>query len=421
METQTKELKFEVKKKKAFDVHEIRKDFPILHRLVHNKPLIYFDNAATTQKPKQVIETITNYYSNLNSNIHRGVHYLSQAATSEFECARNIVKSFINARYDEEIIFTRGATEAINLVAYSYGETNLKEGDEVLITEMEHHSNIVPWQIVCSKTGAKLKVVPFDDNGELILDELEKIISPKTKIVSVVHISNSLGTINPIEYIIRRAHDVGAVVLIDGSQSIQHLPVDVQKLDCDFFVFSGHKIYGPTGIGVLYGKKEILESMPPYQGGGDMILSVTFEKTIYNVLPHKFEAGTPHIEGAIGLGSAIRYVQNIGLDVIFDYETKLLNYASERLKEIPEVKIIGNAKNKASLVSFVVENVHPHDIGTLLDRDGIAIRTGHHCTEPVMRHFGVPATSRASFAFYNTFEEIDQLVLSLKKIVAKFK
>ena len=421
METQTKELKFEVKKKKAFDVHEIRKDFPILHRLVHNKPLIYFDNAATTQKPKQVIETITNYYSNLNSNIHRGVHYLSQAATSEFECARNIVKSFINARYDEEIIFTRGATEAINLVAYSYGETNLKEGDEVLITEMEHHSNIVPWQIVCSKTGAKLKVVPFDDNGELILDELEKIISPKTKIVSVVHISNSLGTINPIEYIIRRAHDVGAVVLIDGSQSIQHLPVDVQKLDCDFFVFSGHKIYGPTGIGVLYGKKVILESMPPYQGGGDMILSVTFEKTIYNVLPHKFEAGTPHIEGAIGLGSAIRYVQNIGLDVIFDYETKLLNYASERLKEIPEVKIIGNAKNKASLVSFVVENVHPHDIGTLLDCDGIAIRTGHHCTEPVMRHFGVPATSRASFAFYNTFEEIDQLVLSLKKIVAKFK
>jgi cysteine desulfurase/selenocysteine lyase len=421
METQTKELKFEVKKKKAFDVHEIRKDFPILHRLVHNKPLIYFDNAATTQKPKQVIETITNYYSNLNSNIHRGVHYLSQAATSEFECARNIVKSFINARYDEEIIFTRGATEAINLVAYSYGETNLKEGDEVLITEMEHHSNIVPWQIVCSKTGAKLKVVPFDDNGELILDELEKIITPKTKIVSVVHISNSLGTINPIEYIIRRAHDVGAVVLIDGSQSIQHLPVDVQKLDCDFFVFSGHKIYGPTGIGVLYGKKVILESMPPYQGGGDMILSVTFEKTIYNVLPHKFEAGTPHIEGAIGLGSAIRYVQNIGLDVIFDYETKLLNYASERLKEIPEIKIIGNAKNKASLVSFVVENVHPHDIGTLLDRDGIAIRTGHHCTEPVMRHFGVPATSRASFAFYNTFEEIDQLVLSLKKIVAKFK
>jgi len=421
METQTKELKFEVKKKKAFDVHEIRKDFPILHRLVHNKPLIYFDNAATTQKPKQVIESITNYYSNLNSNIHRGVHYLSQAATSEFECARNIVKSFINARYDEEIIFTRGATEAINLVAYSYGETNLKEGDEVLITEMEHHSNIVPWQIVCSKTGAKLKVVPFDDNGELILDEFEKIISPKTKIVSVVHISNSLGTINPIEYIIRRAHDVGAVVLIDGSQSIQHLPVDVQKLDCDFFVFSGHKIYGPTGIGVLYGKKVILESMPPYQGGGDMILSVTFEKTIYNVLPHKFEAGTPHIEGAIGLGSAIRYVQNIGLDVIFDYETKLLNYASERLKEIPEVKIIGNAKNKASLVSFVVENVHPHDIGTLLDCDGIAIRTGHHCTEPVMRHFGVPATSRASFAFYNTFEEIDQLVLSLKKIVAKFK
>jgi len=421
METQTKELKFEVKKKKGFDVYTIRNDFPILQRLVHNKPLIYFDNAATTHKPKQVIETIVNYYSNLNSNIHRGVHYLSQAATSEFECARNIVKSFINARYDEEIIFTRGATEAINLVASSYGLTNLKEGDEVLITEMEHHSNIVPWQIICERTGAKLKVVPMDDNGELILEVFEKLLSLRTKIVSVVHISNSLGTINPVEYIIKRAHDVGAVVLIDGSQSIQHLPIDVQVLDCDFFVFSGHKIYGPTGIGVLYGKKELLESMPPYQGGGDMILSVSFEKTIYNVLPHKFEAGTPHIEGAIGLGSAIRYVQNIGLDEIFGYETKLLSYATGLLNEIPEIRIIGKAKNKASLVSFVIENIHPHDIGTLLDRDGIAIRTGHHCTEPVMRHYGVPATSRASFAFYNTMEEIDQFVISLKKIIKKFK
>lgn len=421
METKTESLKFDVKKKKEFDVYSIRKDFPILERLVRDKPLIYFDNAATTQKPRQVIDTIYNYYSYLNSNIHRGVHYLSQAATTEFECSRNIVKSFINAKFDEEIIFTRGATEAINLVAFSYGETYLNEGDEVLISHMEHHSNIVPWQIVCSKTGAKLKVIPINDNGELILDEFDKLLTPKTKIVSIVHISNSLGTINPIEHIIERAHNVGAVVLIDGSQSIQHLPIDVQSLNCDFFVFSGHKIYGPTGIGVLYGKKDILESMPPYQGGGDMILSVSFEKTIYNILPHKFEAGTPHIEGAIGLASAIRYVQNIGLDVIFDYETQLLHYATDRIQEISEVKIIGTAKNKASLISFIIDNVHPHDVGTLLDRDGIAIRTGHHCTEPVMRRFGVPATSRASFAFYNTFEEIDVFVSSLKKIVKKFK
>lgn len=421
MEKNSDTLSIVVEKKKEFDVYRIRRDFPILHRLVREKPLIYFDNAATTQKPKQVIDAIVNYYTNLNSNIHRGVHYLSQAATTEYECARRIVKTFINAKFEEEIIYTRGATEAINLVASSYGETFLKKGDEVLITHMEHHSNIVPWQIVCEKTGANLKVVPIDDNGEIILEEFERLLNEKTKIVSVVHISNSLGTINPIEYIIERAHSFGAIVLIDGSQSIQHLPIDVQKLDCDFFVFSGHKIYGPTGIGILYGKKPLLEKMPPYQGGGDMILSVSFEKTIYNVIPHKFEAGTPNIEGAIGLGSALRYVQNIGLDLIYSYETKLLNYATEKISEIPEVKIIGNAKNKASLISFVVDGVHPHDIGTLLDRDGIAIRTGHHCTEPVMRRFGVPATSRASFAFYNTFEEIDTFVSSLRKVINKFK
>lgn len=421
MEKNSDTLSIVVEKKKEFDVYRIRRDFPILHRLVREKPLIYFDNAATTQKPKQVIDAIVNYYTNLNSNIHRGVHYLSQAATTEYECARRIVKTFINAKFEEEIIYTRGATEAINLVASSYGETFLKKGDEVLITHMEHHSNIVPWQIVCEKTGANLKVVPIDDNGEIILEEFERLLNEKTKIVSVVHISNSLGTINPIEYIIERAHSFGAIVLIDGSQSIQHLPIDVQKLDCDFFVFSGHKIYGPTGIGILYGKKPLLEKMPPYQGGGDMILSVSFEKTIYNVIPHKFEAGTPNIEGAIGLGSALRYVQNIGLDLIYSYETKLLNYATEKISEIPEVKIIGNAKSKASLISFVVDGVHPHDIGTLLDRDGIAIRTGHHCTEPVMRRFGVPATSRASFAFYNTFEEIDTFVSSLRKVINKFK
>lgn len=421
MEKDLKDLKFAVEKKKEFDVYLIRQDFPILQRTIREKPLIYFDNAATTQKPKQVIDAIVHYYSQLNSNIHRGVHYLSQAATTEYECARRIIKSFINARFEEEIVYTRGATEAINLVASSYGETFLKEGDEILITYMEHHSNIVPWQIVSQKTGAKLKVVPIDDNGELILEEFDRLLNERTKIVSVVHISNSLGTINPVEYIIKKAHQFGAVVLVDGSQSIQHIPIDVQKLDCDFFVFSGHKIYGPTGIGVLYAKKELLESMPPYQGGGDMILSVTFEETIYNVVPHKFEAGTPNIEGAIGLASAIRYVQNIGLDVIFSYETKLLNYATARISEIPEVKIIGTAKNKASLISFVIDNVHPHDIGTLLDRDGIAIRTGHHCTEPVMRRYGVPATSRASFAFYNTTEEVDVFVNSLKKIISKFK
>lgn len=410
-----------VEKKKVFDVRKVREDFPILHRLVHNKPLIYFDNAATTQKPKAVIDAITNFYSNLNSNVHRAVHYLSQASTTEFECARRIIKSFINARYEEEIVYTRGATEAINLVANSYGKIALGEGDEVLITRMEHHSNIVPWQMICEQTGAKLKVAPINNDGELIFEEFERLLNHRTKIVAVVHISNSLGTINPVKEIIQKAHEYGASTLVDASQSIQHIPVDVQELDCDFLVFSGHKVYGPTGIGVLYAKKHLLEMMPPYQGGGDMILSVTFEKTLYNTVPYKFEAGTQHIEGAIGLAAAIRYIQNIGLDAIEDYEKQLLDFATSLISEIPEVKIIGTARKKASLISFIVDNVHPHDIGTLLDRDGIAIRTGHHCTQPVMQMYNIPATSRASFAFYNTFEEIEFFVNSLKKVISRFK
>ncbi len=414
-------LQYDIKKRKVFDVERIRQDFPILRRKIRDKDLVYFDNAATTQKPQCVIDAIVNYYTNLNSNVHRGVHYLSQVATTEFECARRIIKSFINARYEEEIIYTRGATEAINLVASSYGRMILKEGDEVLITHMEHHSNIVPWQMICQQTGAKLKVVPIDDHGELILEEFERLLNERTKIVSVVHISNSLGTINPIEYIIEKAHGYGSVVLVDGSQSIQHIPIDVQKLDCDFFVFSGHKVYGPTGIGVLYGKKEYLDAMPPYQGGGDMILSVSFEHTKYNVVPHKFEAGTQNIEGAIALSSAIRYIRNIGIEDIFAYETHLLNYAQERLREIPEVKIIGTARNKSSVISFVIKDIHPHDIGTMLDREGIAVRTGHHCTQPVMQFFGIPATSRVSFAFYNTIEEIDYFVDALKRVVQRFK
>lgn len=410
-----------VGKKKVFDVHKVREDFPILHRLVHNKQLIYFDNAATTQKPKAVIDAITNFYSNLNSNVHRAVHYLSQASTTEYEYARRIIKSFVNAKYEEEIVYTRGATEAINLVANTYGKITLGKGDEVLITRMEHHSNIVPWQMICEQTGATLKVAPINIDGELIVEEFERLLTDRTKIVGVVHISNSLGTINPVKEIIQKAHNYGALVLVDASQSIQHIPIDVQDLDCDFLVFSGHKVYGPTGIGVLYAKKHLLEMMPPYQGGGDMILSVTFEKTLYNTVPYKFEAGTQHIEGVIGLAAAIRYIQNIGLDAIGDYEKQLLDFATNLISEITEVKIIGTARKKASLISFVVDNVHPHDIGTLLDRDGIAIRTGHHCTQPVMQMYNIPATSRVSFAFYNTFEEIEFFINSLKKVISRFK
>lgn len=411
---------FEVQEKKIFNIDKIRNDFPILSRTVYGKPLVYFDNAATTQKPLPVLNTINTFYSHVNSNIHRGVHYLSDSSTTEYECARRIVKEFINAKFEEEIIFVRGTTEALNLVASSYGRKFIKKDDEILISAMEHHSNIVPWQILCEEKGCKLKIIPMDDNGELILEELDNLISEKTKIVSVVHVSNSLGTINDIDYIIKKSKKVGAVTIVDVAQSIQHFHVDVQKLDCDFLVFSGHKIYGPTGIGVLYGKKELLNAMPPYQGGGDMIRSVSFEKTTYNDLPWKFEAGTQNIAGAIGLGSAIRYLQTIGFDQIINYEKELLDYATQKVADIPTLRIIGTAKNKSSVLSFVLDDIHPHDVGTLLDRYGIAIRTGHHCTEPVMRHFGIPATSRASFAFYNTKEEIDKLVVAIQDVIKMF-
>jgi len=405
---------------KPFNVERIRQDFPILNREVHGKPLVYLDNAATTQKPKAVIKAVQNYYATLNANIHRGVHYLSEAATKEYECVRKIIQGLINTQYEEEIIYTRGTTESINLVASSWGRANLKEGDEILITTMEHHSNIVPWQIIASQTGAKIKVVPINNSGEIIFEEFEKLLSEKTKFVSVVHVSNSLGTINPIKEIIEKSHKAGALVLIDAAQSIQHLKLDVQALDCDFLAFSGHKLYGPTGIGVLYGKEHLLDAMPPYQGGGDMIMSVTFEKTTFNTLPYKFEAGTPNISGAIGLGVAIRYLQNIGLDAVGDYENGLLKYATAVLSEIKGLKIIGTAQNKCSVISFVLDNVHPHDVGTMLDRDGVAVRTGHHCTEPIMRRFNVPATSRASFSFYNTKQEIDVLGESIKKVIKMF-
>jgi cysteine desulfurase / selenocysteine lyase len=403
-----------------FDIDKIRKDFPILDLQVYGKPIVYLDNAATTHKPKSVIEEINSYYSKVNSNVHRGVHFLSELATKKYEDSRKIIQKFINARHSEEIIYTRGTTESINLVASSYGRKFINNGDEILITAMEHHSNIVPWQLLCEEKGCILRVVPMNDDGELLIDEFDKMLTSKTKFVSLVHISNSLGTINPIKYVIDKAHKYKIPVLIDGAQSIQHSNIDVQTLDCDFFAFSGHKIYGPTGIGVLYGKKEKLNNMPPYQGGGDMIRSVTFEKTIFNDLPYKFEAGTPHIEGAIGLGAALEYVESIGRKDIAEYETTLLKYATEAVSDIKELKIIGEAKEKSSVLSFVIDNIHPHDIGTFLDRDGIAVRTGHHCTEPIMRRFNIPATSRASFAFYNKIEEIDILVNSIKKVIKMF-
>ncbi|MDT3741134.1 MAG: cysteine desulfurase [Candidatus Kapabacteria bacterium] len=401
-------------------VDEIRKDFPILSTTVHGRPLVYLDNAATTQKPLRVIDAMDTYYRVYNSNIHRGVHKLSQLSTNAYENARNIVKNYLHAENSEEIIFTRGATESINLVAASLGKS-LKEGDEIIISHMEHHANIVPWQVLREEKGIVLKVIPIDDNGELIIEEYEKLLTDKTKLVSVVHISNTLGTINPINHIIKKAKEFGAMVLIDASQSIHHSHINVKALNCDFLVFSGHKIYGPTGIGVLYGKKDILNSMPPYQTGGDMIKSVSFEKTTYNELPSKFEAGTPNISGAIGLGEALNYIGSIGLDSIIEYETHLLQYAASKLSELPGLRIIGTAKDKAAVISFVLDEVHPHDIGTMVDMDGVAIRTGHHCTEPLMRRFGVPATSRASFSFYNTTDEIIVLYKSLLKVIKMFK
>ncbi len=402
------------------EVEKIRKDFPILSEKIHGKPLVYFDNAATSQKPQAVIDTLDRYLSTYNSNIHRGVHHLSERATDAYETGRKKVQRFVNAAESREIIFVRGTTEAINLVAHSFGRAYIGAGDEIVISTMEHHSNIVPWQIICEQTGAVLRVVPINDAGELLIDEYEKLLTARTRLVSVVHVSNSLGTINPVREVIDLARRQGARVLLDGAQAVPHLRVDVRDLDCDFYAFSGHKVFGPTGIGVLYGKAELLEAMPPYQGGGDMIKSVTFAKTLYNDLPYKFEAGTPHIAGVIGLGAAIDYVAGIGLDRIAAYEHELLAYATEVLSAIPGLRIIGTAREKASLISFVLEGIHAHDIGTVLDHEGVAIRAGHHCTMPLMQRFGVAATARASLAFYNTREEIDVLARAIRKASEMF-
>tara|TARA_B100000953_G_scaffold78056_1_gene63366 strand:+ start:3222 stop:4484 length:1263 start_codon:yes stop_codon:yes gene_type:complete len=398
-----------------FDVEKVRKDFPILHQMINGKPLIYLDNAATSQKPKNVIDAVETYYREYNSNIHRGVHTLSENATETYESSRLKIKNFINANSTKEIVFVRGATEAINLVAQSLGRDSLNENDEIIITELEHHSNIVPWQLLSQQTGAKLKFIPINNKGELIEEEYKKLLNKKTRIVAVGHISNALGTINPIETIITMAHEYDAKVLIDGAQAAPHTLIDVKKLDCDFYVFSGHKLFGPTGVGVLYGKKDLLEKMPPYQGGGDMIKMVSMKETQYNDLPYKFEAGTPNIAGVIGLGAAIDYVNKIGLENISTYENELLNYANQQASEITGLKFIGTARQKASILSFTLDGIHPHDVGTILNSEGIAIRTGHHCAMPVMEYFKIPATSRASFTFYNTHEEIDALIKAIEK------
>ena len=402
------------------DITEIRANFPILSREVYGKPLVYFDNAATSQKPQCVIDKIAEMYTTVNSNVHRGVHYLSQAATDEHEAARTTVQKFINAFSPNEIVFTRGATESINLVASSFCHKFCKEGDEILITAMEHHSNIVPWQIQAEELGLKIKVAPINTDGELLVDEFENKISSKTKLIAVTHISNVLGTINPIKRLIEIAHKYNVPILIDAAQSVQHAKVDVQELDCDFLVFSSHKVYGPTGVGVLYGKEKWLNELPPYQGGGEMISSVSFEKTTFNKLPFKFEAGTPDFVGTAALATALDYVTSIGLDNIARHEDELLKYATERMLQIPGMRIIGTAKNKSSVISFLVDDIHPYDMGTLLDKMGIAIRTGHHCAEPLMRELGIDGTARVSFAFYNTKEEVDLFLAGLKRIVSMF-
>jgi cysteine desulfurase/selenocysteine lyase len=404
----------------VFDVNRVRADFPILNQQVYGRPLVYLDNAATSQKPSVVIDALNDYYTKANANVHRGVHYLSQLATREYEEARHKVKCFLNAADTREIIFTRGTTESINLVASSYGRRFLKEGDEIIISAMEHHSNIVPWQLLCEQVGANLRVIPINDDGELMVDEFARLLGPRTRFVSLVHLSNALGTINPIKRVIELAHSQDVPVLVDGAQAAPHLKVDVRELDCDFYAFSGHKLCGPTGIGVLYGKAELLEAMPPYQGGGDMIASVSFEKTTYNALPYKFEAGTPHIAGVIGLGVAIDYLSELGLERITAYEKELLDYATELIGTVPGLRIIGTAREKASVLSFTIDNIHPHDIGTILDQEGIAIRAGHHCAQPVMKRFGVPATARASFAFYNTKEEVEALVGAIHRVIEVF-
>ena len=404
----------------GFDAERVRADFPILHQQVNGKPLVYLDNGATSQKPQAVIDELVRYYSTENANVHRGVHTLSQNATEDYEGARAKVKRLLNAADDHEIVFTRGTTDSLNIVAQSFGKHTLGPGDEVIVSNMEHHSNIVPWQMLREEKGVVLRVVPIDESGELVMDEYERMLSPRTKLVSITHVSNALGTILPVEQIIGRAHAQGIPVMLDGAQAVPHMAVDVRKLDCDFYVFSGHKIFGPTGIGVLYGKAEMLDDLPPVQGGGDMIKSVTFERTIYNDLPYKFEAGTPNIAGAIGLGAAIDYVQSVGYESFASYEDDLLEYGTKALEGIEGLRIIGTAPHKAGILSFVMENVHPHDIGTILDAEGVAVRTGHHCAQPVMQRFQIPATVRASMAMYNTKEDIDALVRAIDRVIEVF-
>ena len=401
----------------TFDVQAIRQHFPVLNRVVKGKPLVYFDNAATTQKPQVVIDALADYYKNYNANIHRGIHSLAEEATAAYEATRDTVQQFIHAKEREEIVFTRGVTESINLVAYTWARTNLKAGDEILISGMEHHSNIVPWQLIGEMTGAKLKVIPVNDSGELIMEEFHQLLNEKVKLVSVVHASNSLGSINPVNEIIDAAHKVGAVVMIDGAQSTVHLDIDVQELDCDFFAVSSHKVYGPTGIGVLYGKRALLEAMPPFMGGGEMIKDVSFEKSTWNELPYKFEAGTPNIADTVALKAALDFVSGIGKAAIRQHEDALLHYATEQLQSIDGIRLIGTAKQKVSVASYVVEGVHPQDLGILLDNQGVAVRTGHHCTQPLMNRFGIPGTTRASFAMYNTKEEIDVMIAGLHKAI----
>jgi cysteine desulfurase/selenocysteine lyase len=404
----------------SLDINKIRQDFPILNQTLYGKPLAYFDNGATTQKPQVVLDTITHFYNSINANIHRGVHKLSEESTKAYEEARETVRNFINAKKTNEVIFTSGATASINMVAFSFGETFVHDGDEVIVSEMEHHSNIVPWQMLCERKNAKLRVLPFDDNGVLIIEKLDELITSKTRILTVTHVSNSLGTVNPIKEIIKKAHKYNVPVLIDGAQGVKHGIIDVQDLDADFYAIAGHKIYGPTGIGVLYGKEKLLNAMVPWQGGGDMISTVSFEKTIYNELPFKFEAGTANYIGAAGLSTAIKYYKSIGIEAATDYETELLKYATSELLSVDGVRIIGNAQHKAPIISFLVENIHPYDTGMILDKMGIAVRTGNHCTQPVMAHFGIDGTVRTSLAFYNTFEEIDRLIEGVKKIKEMF-
>ena len=404
----------------GFDAEKIRADFPVLQQLVNGKPLVYLDNGATSQKPQAVIDEIVRYYTTENANVHRGVHTLSQNATEDYENARAKLRGLLNAADDHEIIYTSGTTQSINIVAQSYGRQNIGEGDEIIVSNMEHHSNIVPWQMLCEEKRAVLRVVPIDDAGELLMDEYERMLSPRTKLVSITHVSNALGTILPVEQIIELAHTQGVPVLLDGAQAVPHMAVDVRKLDCDFYVFSGHKLFGPTGTGVLYGKAELLDAMPPVQGGGEMIKSVTFEKTIYNDLPYKFEAGTPNIAGAVGLGAAVDYVQSIGYEAFAAHEEELLEYGAKALESIGGLRIIGTSPRKAGILSFVMEDIHPHDIGTILDAEGIAVRTGHHCAQPVMQRFQIPATARASLAMYNTKEDIDALVRGIDRVIEVF-